>query len=326
MTFYRSAVGATDAHKEALEIQNRALTTGAQIFLGLAVLAGAYLTFRRVRAVEKQAEAAHQGQLTERFTRAIEQLGDERASVCLGGIYALERISRDSPRDHPQVMEVLCAFVREQTRPTDPTAAETNARSAEPPSTVVQAALAVIGRNPLSRTQALRHLDLRRIRVPGADLSGADFSGVKLREAQLNGSKLYGALLQDADLFKASLREAVLSKANLTAGHLRSAELQKAVLSGAVLCDADLSAATLCRAVLFGTDLSRADLRGADLNGADLSEADLSGANLSNAWNLTHKQLQVAQLDEHTQLPEGLQKKEGGEEPRLHAEPEKPKP
>lgn len=73
MTFYRSALGASEAHKEALEIQDRALTTGAQIFLGLAVLIGAYLTFRRVRAAEKQAEAAHEGQLTERFTRGTRE-------------------------------------------------------------------------------------------------------------------------------------------------------------------------------------------------------------------------------------------------------------
>lgn len=31
----------------------------------------------------------------------------------LGGIYALERIARDSPNDHPQVVEVLTAYVRQ---------------------------------------------------------------------------------------------------------------------------------------------------------------------------------------------------------------------
>jgi hypothetical protein len=34
--------------------------------------------------------------------------------VRLGGIYALERIARDSESDHWAVMEVLTAFVREQ--------------------------------------------------------------------------------------------------------------------------------------------------------------------------------------------------------------------
>jgi hypothetical protein len=33
--------------------------------------------------------------------------------VRLGGSYALERIARDSARDHPTVMEVLSAYVHE---------------------------------------------------------------------------------------------------------------------------------------------------------------------------------------------------------------------
>ena len=34
----------------------------------------------------------------------------------IGGIYALERIARDSAKDHPTVMEVLTAFIREHSR------------------------------------------------------------------------------------------------------------------------------------------------------------------------------------------------------------------
>ena len=56
------------------------------------------------------------GQITERFTRAIDQLGHPELDVRLGGIYALERIARDSQDDHPQVVEVLTAYVREHAR------------------------------------------------------------------------------------------------------------------------------------------------------------------------------------------------------------------
>ena len=46
--------------------------------------------------------------MTDRYTKAIEQLGpDKGLDVRIGGIYALERIARDSPRDHPTIMEVL---------------------------------------------------------------------------------------------------------------------------------------------------------------------------------------------------------------------------
>jgi hypothetical protein len=36
--------------------------------------------------------------------------------VRIGGIYALERIARDSAIDHPTVMEVLAAFIREHSQ------------------------------------------------------------------------------------------------------------------------------------------------------------------------------------------------------------------
>ncbi|MFH1141500.1 MAG: hypothetical protein V1724_07575, partial [Chloroflexota bacterium] len=63
---------------------------------GLAIIVGAsalFFTWRRI-------QISQEGQITERFTRAIQQLGDPKLEVRLGGIYALERIARDSPRDH----------------------------------------------------------------------------------------------------------------------------------------------------------------------------------------------------------------------------------
>lgn len=59
--------------------------------------------------------ATLQGQYTDRYTKAIEQLGHqgpEGLQVRLGGVYALERLARDSPRDQPTIIEVLSAFIR----------------------------------------------------------------------------------------------------------------------------------------------------------------------------------------------------------------------
>lgn len=59
-----------------------------------------------------------QGHITDRYTKAIEQLGKldgdkPNIEIRLGAIYALERIARDSPRDHWTIMEVLTAYVRQ---------------------------------------------------------------------------------------------------------------------------------------------------------------------------------------------------------------------
>jgi hypothetical protein len=62
---------------------------------------------------------SREGQITDRFTKAIEQLGSlddkgkPKLEIRLGGIYALERIARDSERDHTVIMEVLTTYVRE---------------------------------------------------------------------------------------------------------------------------------------------------------------------------------------------------------------------
>jgi hypothetical protein len=58
---------------------------------------------------------SREGQVTDRYTTAIEQLGSDKL-VRIGGIYALERVARDSAKDHPTVMEVLTAFIREHSR------------------------------------------------------------------------------------------------------------------------------------------------------------------------------------------------------------------
>src|SRR6266545_5712209 len=81
---------------------------------GLAALGSLAITARTYRLTE-------QGHITDRYTKAIEQLGSTRLDVRLGGVYALERIAVDSKRDHPTVVEVLSAFVREHSDPTHTT-------------------------------------------------------------------------------------------------------------------------------------------------------------------------------------------------------------
>lgn len=65
---------------------------------GLAALGSLVVTSRTYRITE-------QGHITDRYTKAIQQVGDEKLAVRLGGIYALERLAVDSERDHPTVVE-----------------------------------------------------------------------------------------------------------------------------------------------------------------------------------------------------------------------------
>jgi hypothetical protein len=79
---------------------------------GAVILLGAFFTYRQLQTSREQVQIAQQGQVTERFTRVIDQLGHAELDVRLGGIYALERIANDSPNDRTTIAEVLTAFVR----------------------------------------------------------------------------------------------------------------------------------------------------------------------------------------------------------------------
>jgi hypothetical protein len=88
-------------------------------------------------------EREREAQITDRYTKAIEQLGSKELAVRIGGIYALERLTVDSDRDHGTITEVLCALVRSN-RPGVHSRVE---RATEMPADI-QAALTVLGRPP----------------------------------------------------------------------------------------------------------------------------------------------------------------------------------
>jgi len=63
-----------------------------------------------------QTEADRQRRITDSFSKAAEQLASDKFEVRLGGIYTLERISRESFVDYWPAMETLTAFIRESSR------------------------------------------------------------------------------------------------------------------------------------------------------------------------------------------------------------------
>ncbi len=147
-------------------------------------------TSEALRATRDQIGLSEQGQLTDRFSKAVEQLGTkDRLEVRLGGIYALERIARDSARDHPTVMEVLSAYVREHTLFLMCSGTEPMARL----TTDVQAILTVIGRRDNNRDRDA--LDLSGTCLANAYLPGANFTNVYLYEANLTNAYLPNANL-----------------------------------------------------------------------------------------------------------------------------------
>ena len=228
-------------HETAVDnARGRLLTLGAAVFAAGALTFTA-LNFNLLRRNSEQAdqwqrrthELTEQGQVTDRYTKAIEQLGSDKLDVRIGGIYALERIARDSARDHPTVMEVLTAFIREHSdeqRPPSGTGDQEREPSIRPD---VQAAVTVIGRRDAKRD--IRPLDLRGAKVISAILLRANLASANLLRANLTGANLVGADLTGAHLVSADLTGAGLMSANLAGADLTGADVKDAYLVGADL-------------------------------------------------------------------------------------------
>ncbi|MCF2151161.1 pentapeptide repeat-containing protein [Desmonostoc muscorum LEGE 12446] len=293
--------------EQRLDYGAKALTTLGTIFGGFAVLINAFYAAKRWEAMDKTAEAANKSaeaalqnakaaqdkQITERFAKAIEQLGNEKIETQLGAIYTLERIAKDSKDDHWTIMEVLTAFVRENAGLNKDKEKAENAT----PQTHIQAALTVIGRRKSQNDPENQRLDFNNIDISRADLAKANLQKADLAQANLQRAILTGTNLQKAILRKTNLQGAHLIEANLQEAVLRAANLQ-----GAYLTQANLQGAYLIEANLQGVYLNKANLQG-----ADLSKANLQGAFLWGAENLEQQQIESAKGDRTTILPENLQ-------------------
>ena len=234
------------------------------------------------------------GQLTRRYHAAVSYLGSPSADARLGGIYALQRIMQDSPRDQPAIVAALCAFVRNRANMATAESSLIPLASILTPADV-QAALTAVGTRNTAYDGSAAAVDLTCAYLSGACLSRALLSG-----ANLSGANLRRALLSGAYLTGANLRRALFSGANLTGAYLTGADLTGADLTSARFTGAHFSRADLSGADLSGAFLSGAYLSGAYLSGADLSSADLSGAHLTGAHlplaNLHHTNLARADL------------------------------
>jgi hypothetical protein len=226
------------------------------------------------RRHNEQTKADRRRRITESFSKAIEQLGSDKLEVRLGGIYALEWISKESQDDYWTVMENLTAFVRERTRRTEAertvqpfeqrvaqgayflwleagkpegqadefwVQAAEQERYGNSPAADIAAVLSVIKRRTVLRTRLqrtgfrfMRHID------PYQWLRQwrLDFTAAVLRRADFRGAQLEYAILQDAHLEDANFQFAHLKGALLQGAHLEDADFRFAYLDGADLSDA----------------------------------------------------------------------------------------
>jgi hypothetical protein len=189
----KSAEKRIELQQAQSEVQGNLRGQLLQCLGGLVVVTGAAVGWRQLRITRE-------GQITERISRAVEHLGSDTLDVRLGGIYALERVARNSPPDRQSLTFILCAFVRghapwqvgTQEDPRHPTPSVDNGLSwLDRRAPDVWAAMRVLSRRP-------EHPDERPLFLARVDLRRATLAGARLERANLRHSNLAGAWMPGA--------------------------------------------------------------------------------------------------------------------------------
>lgn len=284
--FFEAAAGLTEfsgAEEQSAAIRNTGLVLAA-------VIGVPFLVWRSVVA-HMQVTVAEQGQITDRINKAVDGLGATKSvkrqrvnskgkkvfekgeleepdfskpvmeeisepnlEVRIGAIYALERIAQDSPRDHIQIVDVICAYIRNNAQQTNLTVREAPFKRA----TIrpdVQVALQVLGRRR-ENGKRIERQRFHRMDLSGTDLSGADFSK----------GDFFGAILANCRLEACDFDETDLGGAQFQGSLLCYSTFWNTKLVGADFSHSKISPTK------WTTSINRAELSGACFFGADLSD------------------------------------------------------
>jgi uncharacterized protein YjbI with pentapeptide repeats len=256
--------------------QNAVRTTLIGAIAGAAFLTTGFFAWRQVTL-------SRLGQLTDRFTKCIENLGAESSAVRLAGVYGLEQLSADHRFRRPAA-QVLAAFIR------DASPLKADSQTSEAPPKARSEAGAPRARRLVPRraeervprevqecaTILISKGLWRRATSSPINLAGAELPQINLPGTDLRGALLYEANLRSADLRGTDLSHADLRDADLTGAYMLGAKLDGARLQGAILASARLDNATG-----VGVRFDHTDLRDAELGGAQLARANFTDANLA---------------------------------------------
>lgn len=208
------------------------------------------LTRTSVKQTTQTIEQTQKGQTAERFTRAIDQIGSTALELRIGGIFSLEAIARDNPEYRSAVVETLSAYIRHRfpyspnsqynyPRPQEVQRGEPSSSVVPPKRFDLNAILDAFRRTlkkagcseKSERGSMTEPLNLHKVDLRRADLTGIDLEGADLSTTNLHGADLTGVSLKETYLYDTDLKNAFLTGANLLDATLEEANLSLADLA-----------------------------------------------------------------------------------------------
>lgn len=209
---------------EVRDIGSIVLGSVALIFLAWRSISA----YRQAEAAQAQAATAQepvalarQDSLVDRYQKGSDMLGSQIMSTRLGGIYSLRRLAEDhQDQFHLQVMELLCAFVR------NPPATDRPDMALREDVPIVLDFLGVQPEANMALEQeanfriSLRKSDLEWANVTGGKCQGAVFDNAKLDHSSGNGADLTKASLVTCSLHLVIFIHAIFDDANMNSANM----------------------------------------------------------------------------------------------------------
>ncbi|GEM_PF-4826619 len=251
-----------------------------KLVLPIAAMVGVYFLVWRTWIADRQRHFAQEELYTSLLTKAVDQLGATREEkngegksqtipnieVRLGAIYALEKLARDYIPLHSRIMEILCAYIRENAGEPRPRSDEVAAILTKPPRDRsdreiqlvrkhwdelrpridIQSALTAIGRRSEKQKQIERQdvgstspwadneLNLSGCHLGRVNLCGLHFEGVNFSESCLEGALLKGSNLRNSWFFRAHIENAQFQFAYVEGVQFDRANIERADFSNAI--------------------------------------------------------------------------------------------
>ena len=294
-------------------LRNMGLLVGGGLAAVFAIWRG-WVAEQQSITARRQADIANQILLNERYQRGAEMIGSPALSVRMAGIYALQRLAEESPKQHEdQIVRLLCSFVRNHTENDEEFRERFKRVSRTDKATPedVQAALAAIrDRCQIEKIQkrplAFR-VDLGGASIVGCDLTDMDLSYAILDQARLNSCNLSGSILSDAELSQtdfsgAEISECVFARAKTWKTDFSQVWGKQPDFSDTSLMRTNFSdakwASPIFRGAMFaGCEFKNAELTSADLSGAYFLASTNELAAQSLEFGITQSQLDEARSD-----------------------------
>jgi len=283
------------------EIQNEARRTISQVLLGVFSVFAVFLAWRRAHNADGTLRIAEEGHITDRFTKAVEQLGasqDGRPTieVRIGAIYALERISKDSPRDYWSVVDILAEYLCQHAKPEN--LQTTELRTFLNTSFIradLAAVLRVLSRRRDPLPQFGTRLQLHNCFLPWTTIA-ADFSRTAMLNCDFSKDHFLRTDFSGSNFGRIDFRECGFHDVNFSRTLQTSVSFRGSSFDGCVFTEA----------VLSHIDFQGAVLRSVDFLGAKMTLVIVKGTDLTGTSGLTTEMLEGTLGDGETVLPKGV--------------------